>query len=451
MARGAGRNGSGRAVVDQLPQNAEPPQSTLTAQLVSHFTDGKKHPKYQDEETFGQLLREILGTESGQVVHPESLEKDCDMDSKLIYVIVKAGLGKATSNDPFNGNAELSRQATDSLAAINITLKRNPEVLFVAPQFQELDPRPIGPLYLWLMPKLLALTGCLQDSGTIDGVLRVLMTFLVNERKTHARKVYLHPVLKYMKGCINGQHVCPSPRMHQQLTGCFEDLVTYLETETSDPAGESNMSLCHVPSTVTVSRLCPRDLPQDELQRAIGVSFGYKTQVINTTMRLLSLFTTPSLSRPEVTSTIGLLTSEDSWTLNILTRFWEAIAPGGAQLNYEESTLLSVVSFLDRVRVYITHISGLDCLSAVVNRVSTLCSHITTTFLVREPLPLPSPVEKRLCLMVLDLALIDSKSGVRLQSFARETLSSIFEARRYHRRFDAFGQDLQVRASRCFF
>lgn len=204
MARGIGGSGSERAVLNQLPQNAELPQSTLAAQLVSHFTDGKKHPKKQDEETFSQLLREILGTGNAQVVRTEPLETDNDVDWKLIYVIVKAGLEDITSKDPFDGKPELSRQVTDSLAAINLTIKKNPEVLFVAPQSQEIDPRPIGPLYLWLVPKLLALTGCLQDSVAIEGIRRVLTTFLVSERKTHVRKMNLHPVLRYVKGCIDG-------------------------------------------------------------------------------------------------------------------------------------------------------------------------------------------------------------------------------------------------------
>lgn len=215
MARGVGRSGSGRPVLNQLSQNAEPPQSALAAQLVSHFTDGKKHPRTQDEETFRQLLREILGTESGQVVRTEALETDSDVDCKLIYVIVKAGLEKMTSDDPFNRKTERYRQVADSLAAINFTIKRNPEVLFVAPPFQGPDPWSIGPLYLWLLPKLLALTGCPQDSKIIDGVLRVFTTLLVTERKTHLRRVNLHPVLKYVKGCINGQYAYPPHHVYQ--------------------------------------------------------------------------------------------------------------------------------------------------------------------------------------------------------------------------------------------
>lgn len=201
MARGVGRSASGRPVFNEL---AEPPQSTLAAQLVSHFTDGNKHPRTRDEETFRQLLREILGTESGQVLRAETLETDSDVDCKLIYVIVKAGLEKIISDDPFNSKTEFSRQAADSLTAINLTIKRNPEVLFVASQFQGPDPWPIGPLYLWLLPKLLVLTRSAKDSETIDEVLRIFTTSFVTERETHARRVNLHPVLKYVKGCING-------------------------------------------------------------------------------------------------------------------------------------------------------------------------------------------------------------------------------------------------------
>ena len=238
--------------------------------------------------------------------------------------------------------------------------------------------------------------------------------------------------------------------MHQQLTQHIEDLLSHLEAETCSPAGNPNIPLCHVPSTMTVSGLCPRDLPRDELQRAVRVSFGQRRQLINTTICLLSLFTTPPPSRPGITSNMSLLTSDHSWTLKSLTRFWEAIAPAGAQLDYVGSNLSSIVSFLDRIRVFFAHIVGLSSLSAVVNRMSVLSSQMITTFLATEPLPLPSSVEKRLCLMAIDLALIDSKLEPRFQSFAGDSLSTLLEVRQDHKRFDVFGQDLQVRASRCF-
>lgn len=165
-------------------------------------------------------------------------------------------------------------------------------------------------------------------------------------------------------------------------------------------------------------------------------------------MCLLSHFTTPFSSRPEVISSGGSLISDDSWTLNVLIRFWEAIAPEGAQLDYVENTLSSVVSFLDHIRVFSTRTSGFDSRSAVINRVSRLCSRITTTFFVTQPLPLPPPIEKRLCLMLFDLALTDPNLGPRLQSFVGKTLSNLLKVRQDHKRFGAFSQDLQVRANK---
>ena len=204
MARGVGKGASGRAVFNELSQEVEPPQSTLAAQLVSHLTNGKKHPGDQDEETFRQLLQEILAIESKQGGRAESLETDSHVDCKLIYVIVKAGLERIILDNPSNSTTRFGKQITDSLSAINSTVKRNPEVLFVVPRFQGLDARPIGPLYLWLLPKLLALISHLRESETINGILSVITTFLIVERKLHVRGVNLYPILKYMKGCING-------------------------------------------------------------------------------------------------------------------------------------------------------------------------------------------------------------------------------------------------------
>ena len=208
------------------------------------------------------------------------------------------------------------------------------------------------------------------------------------------------------------------------------------------------MPLYHVPSGATLSGLCPRHLSQTELQDAVQVYFKQKRQVIDTSMCLLSLFTAYSSSRREVMSNIGSLTTEDSSTLGFLTRFWEAIAPEGAQLVYTESTLLTVVSFLTRMRVFAARMSSLDSHSTVANRVSKLCSQIIATFLVTEPLPLPSPVEKGLCLMIFDLALTDKESGPRNHSFTGNTVRKVLDLRQDKQRFDAFGRDLQVRASK---
>ena len=207
----------------------------------------------------------------------------------------------------------------------------------------------------------------------------------------------------------------------------------------------------HVPSWATISGLCPLDVPQNDLQEAVQVSFKHKGQVVGTTMCLLSLFNSPGT--PEVMSNISSSIPDDIWIFNILTLSWEAVASKSAQLDCTDSGLSSTTSLLDHVRVFYTRTrtSGLNTRSAVVNRISRLYLQIATRLLLVEPVPMPSSIETRLCLMLFDLALTDPKSGRRLENFAENTISNVLEIKQNQKRFDALSQDLQVGASRRYF
>lgn len=205
MTRGVGRTGSGRPVFGELQYNGDPPPSTLTAQLVNHLTDGKKHSKNQDEETFRQLLREILGAEGEQSSQTQTHETDNVVNCKLVYVIVKAGLETLTNRDPFGGQAEQSRQAIDSLIAVEYTLRKNPESLFILTASQESVTTPHVPLFLWLIPKLLAIAGQVQDNAVINRVLELLKTIVSLGKKTHRKGIRICSITKYIRGCVKGQ------------------------------------------------------------------------------------------------------------------------------------------------------------------------------------------------------------------------------------------------------
>lgn len=207
MARGVGRIGSGRPVFSELQHNGDPPPSTLAAQLVNHFTDGKKYSKNQDQETFRQLLREVLGAENEHGLQAQTHDTDNDVNCKLVYVIVKAGLETLATGDPFSGQAERSRQAIDSLVAVEYTLRKNPEILFIPTPSHKSLSNPNGPLFLWLIPKLLNVAGQLQDERSGDPVLKLLRTIVSLERKIHIKGVRIYSIVRYVKGCIKGQLV----------------------------------------------------------------------------------------------------------------------------------------------------------------------------------------------------------------------------------------------------
>ena len=204
MARGFGRAGSSRPISIEVQQNGEAPQSTLAAQLVNQLADSKRHPKNEDQETFRHLLHEILDAKSDHGSQTLSHELDSDGDYKLVYVLVKAGLEFQTGDSPFSKQADYSKQAVDSLAAIEATLIRNPDVLHATASTQLLASEYNGVLFLWLVPKLLTITGHCQDEYVSESVLNLFKTTLLLESKMHSNTVHKYVILKYMRGFFKG-------------------------------------------------------------------------------------------------------------------------------------------------------------------------------------------------------------------------------------------------------
>ena len=125
-----------------------PPPSTLAAQLVQNQTTARaSQPPNGEEATFSGLLHELLHNPAAT---PES---DINVNVQLINVIVEAGLTVLSRNDPFAQLDVLIPQASDSLAVIEATIVRQPDVMFspIAPDGP--------PLVLWLLARLVSLCG----------------------------------------------------------------------------------------------------------------------------------------------------------------------------------------------------------------------------------------------------------------------------------------------------
>ena len=125
-----------------------PPPSTLAAQLVQNQARINVGPPQSGEAaTFTQLLQEILADSN---VAPET---DVNVNIQLICVVAEAGLAPLAQDVPSNRFDELITQAKDSIAVIESTIKRQPEVLFT--QVGEDGPQ----LLLSLLAHLVALCG----------------------------------------------------------------------------------------------------------------------------------------------------------------------------------------------------------------------------------------------------------------------------------------------------
>lgn len=102
-----------------------PPPSTTAAQLVRNHA-GPTHGSRRDEEgvTFHQLLQDILDEST-------TPEKDPEVNKRLIETVIKAGLDVLSESNPFTQWDSLLAQAIDSLAVLELTVRRQPEILFL--------------------------------------------------------------------------------------------------------------------------------------------------------------------------------------------------------------------------------------------------------------------------------------------------------------------------------
>lgn len=124
-----------------------PPPSTLAAQIVQNQTRPAAPQQNGEAATFAQLLHEILNNPAA------AQESDVRVNIQLVSVVTEAGLAPLALNNPFAQWDVIIPQANDSLAVIEKTVKRQPEILFT-PVSED------GPqLALPLLARLVALCG----------------------------------------------------------------------------------------------------------------------------------------------------------------------------------------------------------------------------------------------------------------------------------------------------
>lgn len=187
-------------------QNGEPPSSTLAAQLVQQFTDVKKRHRVHDNGTFRQLLDEVLGAKTNSSFSNIAHQSGIDVDFRLIYVIVKAGIEQVLHSRNVDIPAALVIQTKDSLAAVDLTLRRNPDVLFAASSGPDVDSQYRGELYKWLLPKLFSLIRIECKPDLSERVSQTLRTIVLAERKIHPITIERHAINMYIRGCTCGKH-----------------------------------------------------------------------------------------------------------------------------------------------------------------------------------------------------------------------------------------------------
>ena len=197
------QDGPGRGTSRELLTNGEPPPSTLAAQLLNRM-EGDRGDLNQDEDTFAQLLREVLEGEDDPSSSANDPELILSMSCKLVFVILKAGIEPLHQQNPFTRREDQIQRASNSLKAITMTIGRNAGILYkpvsVNSDLIALEP----PMLLWLIPRLLSLLHLEQCEEVKLECHNCLVSLLLTETKTHFKGVKRHTLLKYLQGCIRG-------------------------------------------------------------------------------------------------------------------------------------------------------------------------------------------------------------------------------------------------------
>ncbi|THY55817.1 hypothetical protein D6C98_04012 [Aureobasidium pullulans] len=179
---------------DDLTDANLPPPSTLAAQLVRNHVETARGVHQPDTTVpFRQLLQELLNKTSVP-------ETDVEVNHKLIKVVVEAGLDVLFQDNPFPQWGFLLPQAVDSLAVIQSTIQRQPEILFQGGPQPNLEQHPH--LLLWLFPKLLMISKHSKGDQLQASLASLLSSLVLALSKTLDLWPHAKAVLHMLRDCV---------------------------------------------------------------------------------------------------------------------------------------------------------------------------------------------------------------------------------------------------------
>ena len=180
-----------------------PPPSTYAAQIVDSLENTTRlrsssgHSRLQLRE----LLKRVLAANSKGILVDEAVDSSLEVNHKLICVIARACL--PDPRDPSQDVDDFDEEARDSLAVIQLTITRTPEVLWAG--------SPRDPLFLWLIPHLIRLLHYKVDRDVRVGAQRVLEAILNAQVRSSKGYSNLQRIYRYVQKCTEGSSLPKLP------------------------------------------------------------------------------------------------------------------------------------------------------------------------------------------------------------------------------------------------
>lgn len=198
MSRRSGLSSQNHGRVDVSGQNGDPPAPTLTAKIVDKISVTRGHPHSGTGDDLVQLFEELSRSSPSGTA---AIEINAQVNCKLVYVVTKAALDALDANQPSAKRDVQLSNASTGLSIICLTLRRAPDILFLDVPDGDV---PAIPLFIWLLPKMLASMNC-QDVPMLQTTLRHVLTTMSSAKPLRSFEwPRCGPICQYFQECIAG-------------------------------------------------------------------------------------------------------------------------------------------------------------------------------------------------------------------------------------------------------
>jgi hypothetical protein len=183
----------------------EPPPSTLAGQIVQNLENVQRRQTSQDAKThLKELLRLILEDPDERTSTQRHSEEEIEENRRLIIVTARACLDSVLERNPFDDAGDLQSDAQQCLSVIQMTIQRYPESLLAPWTKETIINHPRGPLYFWLLPKLITVLTLCEWPDVQGHAFNALKASMKLESRALPLRLGLRPVTRFLQGCVNG-------------------------------------------------------------------------------------------------------------------------------------------------------------------------------------------------------------------------------------------------------
>ncbi|KAI9721086.1 MAG: hypothetical protein M1812_002567 [Candelaria pacifica] len=329
MTNDAGRRSRYADNVNGSRQNGEPPPSTIAAQIVDNLSSVNREPRHHDQRDFEQLLSTIVGNDGMSATSDGVIETDLNDNYKLINVVTRAGLEVMLRNDPFAEKRHLLPQAMNSILVIQLTIQRTPAVLFFKPHnVTDSSGKLQVPLFIWLLPKLLALLIVRDADDLQQKLMKLMSTILTVTTRSPSGWQNCEKLLLYCRTFIN-------------------DIILYLEETTNHLQNNTSAPVKAVPSDVFLNDILSSDGNQHFLLASCQTTISNLPNASIIALRLCSIigFWEQQIRRPHLAASI--LGGNQIWPLDALLRIWTLLQRAKDQSGSVQFLANSLSEYLD--------------------------------------------------------------------------------------------------------